>query len=93
MSRIETLAIFTLKSIIVVLGGAITFIAYKAYLRTKASSLRALAFGFGVVTTGALSAGIAHQALGVSFQAGVLINSVLTVLGFSIIIYSLHLEE
>lgn len=93
MNQIETLIIFTLKTIIVILGGAITYIAYKAYSRTKAPSLRALAFGFGVVTAGALSAGIAHQLLGVSFQAGVLINSVLTVLGFSVIIYSLYIEK
>ena len=93
MSRTVGLAIIVIKTMILLLGSGITYIAYKAHRRTEAPSLRALAFGFGVVTIGALLAGIAHQLLGVALQTGVLINSLLTALGFGIIIYSLYIER
>lgn len=88
-----TLVVLLLKTVILVLGGGITIIAYKAYRRTGAGSLRALAFGFGVITFGALLAGIAHQLFEVALETGVLINSLLTAIGFAIIIYSVHLER
>jgi uncharacterized membrane protein YqaE (UPF0057 family) len=93
MSQSVSIAIIISKTAILVLGCGIAYIAYKAYRRTKSPSLRALAFGFGVVTIGALFAGIAHQLLGVGLQTGILINSVLTAFGFSIIIYSLYVEQ
>ena len=85
-------AIVIVKTVILLLGGGITYIAFKAYRRTGASSLRALGIGFGIITLGALLAGIAHQLFSVSLETGVLINSVLVAMGLSIIMYSLHLE-
>lgn len=93
MSQMVAIGIIALKTIILLLGSGITYIAYKAHRRTKATSLRALAFGFGVVTVGALLAGIAHQLLGVTLQTGIFINSFLTATGFGIIIYSLYIER
>ena len=93
MSQMTSIAIIVSKTMILILGSGITYIAYKAHRRTKSPSLRALAFGFGVVTIGALLAGIAHQLLGVGLRTGILINSVLTVFGFAIIIYSLYVER
>ena len=87
------LAILVIKTVILALGGGITFIAYKAYRRTGASSLRALAYGFGIITFGALLAGIAHQLLGVALETGVLINSLLVAIGFAIIMYSLYIQK
>lgn len=87
------LGILVIKTVILLLGGGITFIAYKAYRRTGAPSLRALVFGFGIITFGALLAGIAHQLLQVSLETGVLINSFLVAVGFAIIMYSLYLEQ
>lgn len=86
-------AIVAVKTVILLLGTAITYIAYKAYRRTGAPSLRALGIGFGVVTLGALLAGIADQVLSVSLEMGVLINSILVAIGFAIIMYSLYLER
>ena len=93
MSQAISIAIIISKTAILVLGGGIAYIAYKAHRRTESPSLRALAFGFGVVTIGALLAGIAHQLLGVDLRTGILINSILTALGFGIIIYSLYVER
>ena len=87
------LAILVIKTVILALGGGITFIAYKAHRRTGASSLRALTFGFGIITFGALLAGIAPQLLGVALETGVLINSLLVAIGLAIIMYSLYLEQ
>lgn len=93
MSQAISVAIIIVKTIILLFGSGITYIAYKAHRRTEARSLRALALGFGVVTLGALFAGIAHQALGVTLKSGVFINSFLTALGFGIIMYSLYIER
>ena len=86
-------AIVVVKTVILLLGAGITYIAYKAHRRTESPSLRALAVGFGVITIGALLAGIAHQLLGVSLRIGILINSILTAVGFTIVIYSLYIER
>lgn len=86
-------AIVVLKTLILLLGGGVTVIAYKAYRRTGAPSLRVLAVGFGTITFGALLAGIANQLLGVSLKAGILVESLFLALGFMIIIYSLYIER
>ena len=86
-------AIVVVKTVILLLGTGITYIAYKAYRRTGSSSLRTLGVGFGVVTLGALLAGVADQILSVSLEMGVLINSILVAIGFAIIMYSLYLER
>lgn len=87
------IAIVMIKIVILLVGSGITYTAYRAYRRTKAQSLRALAVGFGTVTTGALLAGIAHQVFRVALETGVLINSSLTAVGFTIIMFSLYLER
>lgn len=92
MSRVDT-AIVVVKTLILLLGSGITYIAFRAYRRTDAPSLRALGIGFGTVTLGSLLAGIADQVLSVSLEVGVLINSVLVAVGFAVIMYSLYLER
>jgi hypothetical protein len=82
--------IVAVKTGILVLGGLITYFSYKAYRNTGERSLRALAVGFGVITFGALLAGILDTVLDVSLAVGVLIDAVLTLLGFAVITYSLY---
>ncbi|MFC6906895.1 DUF7521 family protein [Halalkalicoccus tibetensis] len=86
-------AIVIVKTVILLLGAGITYIAYKAYRRTGSSSLQALGIGFTSVTLGALLAGVADQLFSVSLEMGVLINSVLVAIGFVIIMYSLYIEN
>lgn len=86
-------AIVVVKTVILLLGSGITYIAYKAYRGTGRASLRVLAVGFGVITLGALLAGIAHQVLSVSLEMGFLINSILVAVGLAIVLYSLYLER
>jgi O-antigen/teichoic acid export membrane protein len=91
MNHITTIVI-ALKTLTLALGGLITYFAFKAYRRTGSPALRALAIGFGVVTLGAFLAGVADQALNMSRDAVLIIESGLTAVGFAAIAYSLYAE-
>lgn len=82
--------IVVLKTLTLILGGLITFLAFKAYRRTRNRSLGALSVGFAIVTLGTLLAGVADQLLSADFQTGLLIESALIAIGFLIIVYSLY---
>lgn len=86
------LLIIVAKTAILVLGGSITYYALRAYGRTGDPSLRALGIGFGVVTVGALIGGVSHQVIGSDLAVGIAINSLLTAVGFAVIVYSLSVE-
>ena len=86
------LAIIVAKTAILALGGSITFYALRAYGRTGNPSLRALGIGFGIVTVGALVGGVSHQIVGASLAVGIAIDSLLTAVGFGVIVYSLYVE-
>lgn len=91
MSEIE-MAIAVVKSIILLLGGGITYVAFKAYRRTGEASLRVLGVGFAVITLGALLTGVANQFFSVSLEIGVLANSVFVAIGLAVIMYSLYIQ-
>jgi uncharacterized membrane protein YeaQ/YmgE (transglycosylase-associated protein family) len=90
VTHLISTTVIALKSITLVLGGLITYFAFKAYRRTHATALGALALGFGFVTVGSLLAGAAHQAFGFDTNAVLLIESALTAVGFAVIVYSLY---
>ncbi|MFB6219300.1 MAG: hypothetical protein ABEH77_09050 [Halobacteriaceae archaeon] len=85
-------AIVALKTLTLVLGGLVTYFAAKAYRRTGEPALRALAVGFGVVTLGALAAGALDQVLGADRSVALLVESLLTAVGFAVVVYSLYVE-
>jgi len=84
--------IVALKTTTFILGGVITYFAYKAYRRTGSRSLQSLAVGFGVVTLGSMLAGVVDQVLRLSRDVALTIEGFLTVIGFAIIVYSLYAE-
>ncbi|MGB9964353.1 hypothetical protein [Halobacterium sp. CBA1126] len=86
------LPVVALKTITLVLGGAVTYFALKAWKRTGSPALRSLAIGFGCVTLGSLLAGIADQLLAVDRTLAVLTESALTAVGFAVIVYSLYVD-
>lgn len=86
-------AITVAKGIILLLGGGITYIALKAYRRSRERSIGVLSIGFGIITVGALITGVANQFFSVPFRTGVLINSVFVALGLAVIMYSLHIQR
>jgi hypothetical protein len=83
-------AIIVLKTITLLLGALITYLAYKAYRRTGAPQLQYLSAGFGIVTLGVLLAGVTDQILEAGFQLGQLVETALVALGFAVIVYSLY---
>ena len=85
-------AIIIVKTIILVLGGLITYFSLKAYRRTDARPLGLLSLGFGIITFGATIAGALDVILELNLVVGVLVDSVLTLIGFAIIMYSLYVE-
>jgi len=86
-------AIVVMKTLTLILGGAITYLSYRAYSRTGATSLRFLSIGFGIVTLGTLIAGIIDQFLQLELQIGLLTESVLITAGFAVILYSLYTTD
>jgi len=91
MSSITTTTlIIGFKTLTLVLGSLITYLAYRAYRRTRSRSLGALSLGFGIITLGTLVAGVVDQLLNAGFQTGLVIESALISLGFLIIVYSLY---
>lgn len=92
MIWVET-AIVVVKTVILLLGSSITYLAFRAYRNTGTPSLRVLGIGFGVITFGVLLAGFAHQILSVSLEMGILIYSILVAIGLVIVLYSLYLER
>jgi len=91
MSHLD-IAVVAVKTGTLLLGSLITFLSLKAYNRTGSPALRALGIGFGLITVGALLAGVGHQFTSLSLAQSVVIESTLTFLGFAVIVYSLYAE-
>jgi drug/metabolite transporter (DMT)-like permease len=88
-----TSLIIGFKTLALVLGGLITYLAFKAYRKTGARSLGALSLGFGIITAGTFLAGVVNQVFGASFQTSQLIESALIAVGFLVIVYSLYMTQ
>lgn len=80
------------KAFVLVLGGLVTYHAYRASRRTGSHSLRLLAFGFGTVTLGALLAGVVDVLLPLAPSDALLVESLFTLGGFALVLYSLHVD-
>jgi hypothetical protein len=91
MSHLDV-ALIGIKTGTLLLGSLITFLSLKAYRRTGSQSLRSLGIGFGLVTVGALLAGVGHQFTSLSLAQSVVIESTLTLVGFAVIVYSLYAD-
>ncbi|UIP01409.1 hypothetical protein Hbl1158_15995 (plasmid) [Halobaculum sp. CBA1158] len=94
-----TLAIAATKTLTLVFGSVITYLSWMAYRRTRADALRALAIGFAVITVGSVIGGgvdLVGDVLPIMgsdpLLYGVLVQSVLTMVGFGFITYSLYQE-
>ncbi|ADQ68952.1 hypothetical protein C499_06790 [Halogeometricum borinquense DSM 11551] len=85
-------ALVVLKTLALLLGGSITYHAFKAYRRTRSPALRALAIGFGVVTLGAIFGGVVDQLLPLDPNLALVVESLFTTVGFGIILYSLYVD-
>lgn len=78
------------KTLLAIVGGVITFYAFKAYRRTRQRSLGLLALGFGIVTVGVLLAGLLNELTPVSFGQAIIAESIIILIGFLVIAYSMY---
>jgi uncharacterized membrane protein len=92
MSDIATVVVLA-KALVLPLGIGITFFAYRAYRRTGATSMRSFTFGFAVVTAGSVLGGGLDRLAGVGLETGLLVNSLLTTVGFLILARSLYMTD
>jgi hypothetical protein len=88
-----------MKTLTVLLGGAVTCFAYRAYRRTGSRPLRALTIGIGLITLGGVFAGVIDQAVTtllpaivLSRSTAMLVESLFTAAGFAVLLYSLYTE-
>jgi heme/copper-type cytochrome/quinol oxidase subunit 3 len=86
------LAVAIVKTLILVVGGSVTYLAYKAYRRTRDESLRLLSVGFTLIVVGVLLGGFTFEILMVDIGVGVLIESLFILVGLSVIAYSLRVQ-
>lgn len=82
-------AIAVVKTLILLLGGVITLLALRAYRSTGDRGLGLLTVGFAIVTGGAVLGGFIIEFLGYPLHTGVLVESLLVLIGFGIIAASL----
>ncbi|MFB6135447.1 MAG: hypothetical protein ABEJ04_01685 [Halobacteriaceae archaeon] len=87
------LLVVVANAVVLVLGGVVTHLAYRAYRRTGTRELRALGAGFGLITLGLLAGGGLHQVVGADVLAGVAVQSAATAVGFGLVIYSLYARD
>jgi hypothetical protein len=85
------------KTLILILGGLVTYYSYNAYQRTEAPQHKWLSVGFGVITVGAILGGGLDLVIGTYLDADLLfvtvfVSSVLTAIGLAVILYSLHVQ-
>jgi hypothetical protein len=79
-------------AVVLVLGGAVTTAAYRAFRRTGSEALRSLAVGIGAITLAAAVGATLHHLLGVDLGVALLVQTALTALGFAALAASLYLE-
>lgn len=84
--------ITTMQTITLLAGGFVTLLAFRAYRRTGAPALQALSVGLGLVTAGALLAGVVHQLLRTDIATAIAVQSTATAVGFGVLAYSLYAE-
>lgn len=88
----ETTALLAgLKTLNLILGGVITYYAYKAYRRTGVTALGAVSVGFAIITFGVFVAGLVDQLPLLHSELALIIEAVFTAIGFFAILYSLYI--
>ncbi len=77
------------QAVILVLGGIVSFTAFKAYTRSKSRPMILLGLGFAFVTAGAAIAGVLFNVANENLATVESVQAVSQAAGFLIIVYSL----
>lgn len=92
MTQLPILLVILGNAIALVLGAIITHLILRAVDRTGDSSLRYLAYGFGLVTASLFFGGGVHAVLGI-ITYGVAVREILTAVGLGLVLYSLWMRD
>lgn len=87
----EMAVLMGLKTLNLLLGGMITYYSYRAYRRTGRDTMRMVAAGFAIITLGAIVAGFLDRVPLFQSQLALVAEGTFTAVGFSLILYSLHI--
>lgn len=90
MTELLTSLLVAVKLVVLVLGGIVALLAYRAYERTKVEGLQYFAVGLLVITIGTVLVGVFHHVLGAGLTAGMLLESLIIGAGFAVMIYGLY---
>ena len=78
------------KLVALVLGSFVVYLAYKGYRRNAVKPLLYTSLGFGLITAGTFVEGIMYVILGADLLPAIATGTAITVLGFTVIIYSIY---
>ena len=86
----ELLLLRALKSLIGVLGLLLAYLSIKAYRKSKSKNMLFLSIGFGIITVGSILAGLSFEFLGFSLLQVNIVESLMILIGFIMIMYSIY---
>ncbi|MFA5862006.1 MAG: hypothetical protein WDA16_09970 [Candidatus Thermoplasmatota archaeon] len=86
----EIFVISILKSLTVVLGIVIVYLAAKSYRASRKRPIFLLTVAMALLTLGAISEGILFQGLRWTIEQSRLVEAVITLVAFAILVYSLY---
>lgn len=86
----ELLLLRALKSLIGILGLLLAYLSLKAYRKSKSNNLLFLSIGFGIITVGSILAGLSFEFLGFSLLQVNIVESLMILIGFIMIMYSIY---
>jgi len=79
-----------IKLVALVMGVFIVYLAYKGYRRNNSKPLLYVALGFALITAGTMVEGILYVIIGQELLVALFVSTVITVIGFLAIIYSIY---
>ena len=79
-----------LKLIIVLLGTVLIYLGIKGYRRNRRKDMIFLSLGFALITAGSVAAGILFEFLGFELVDVNIVESVMVIVGFGSLIYSIY---
>jgi hypothetical protein len=93
MTRSLPLLLAVMNATAFLLGSVITRLAYRAYRRTQEPALRAFTTGIGLLTIGVMIGGVLHQMSWPRLFVGTFIQSMFSVGGFALLVYSAYTKR
>jgi hypothetical protein len=78
------------KTVALVLGTFIVYLAYKGFRRNRSRPLFYVAIGFALITAGTITEGLLYVIVGSELLTATAVGTAITILGFMAIIYSIY---